>query len=277
VAATEDLTAGEIELPPAIRALRGFTQIPNAILWSRKLSPQAKIAYAILLSYAWARRHCFPGQERVAAHLGVTPRTVQRMFVELRDAGLVRWGKRGFPAHNFYEILEIPAAIAAAPDTTNMSGLGRPEATNLSPSDTTNLSHEEYAIEEDSVSPSPSEKGPATTQRRARKPEPEPTGVRTLIDAFAFEHEHVLGAKYLVEGPRDGKWAKKAIATHGLARALSAVTVYFQDKRSIMRLGADIPKFVQRIGTLAGMAPDVPPSKNAAALEAAIRNRRARS
>jgi len=45
---------------------RGFTQVPNHVLRSDKVSPGAKLAYAMLLSYAWQNDFCFPGQERLA-------------------------------------------------------------------------------------------------------------------------------------------------------------------------------------------------------------------
>ena len=35
-----------------------FTQVPNAVLKSEKLSPGAKLAYTMLPSYAWQNDHC---------------------------------------------------------------------------------------------------------------------------------------------------------------------------------------------------------------------------
>ena len=42
--------------------LHGFTQVPNFILTKNELSVGAKLAYAMLLKYAWADDACFPGQ-----------------------------------------------------------------------------------------------------------------------------------------------------------------------------------------------------------------------
>ena len=48
----------------------GFTQVPNHVLKSEKISPGAKLAYTMLLSYAWQNDYCFPGQERLAKDMG---------------------------------------------------------------------------------------------------------------------------------------------------------------------------------------------------------------
>ena len=46
--------------------LHGFTQVPNFILTKKELSVGAKLAYAMLLKYAWADDACFPGQVKLA-------------------------------------------------------------------------------------------------------------------------------------------------------------------------------------------------------------------
>ena len=38
----------------------GFTQVPNFILVSQKISVGAKLTYAMLLKYAWQNDYCFP-------------------------------------------------------------------------------------------------------------------------------------------------------------------------------------------------------------------------
>src|SRR5208282_6359323 len=40
---------------------KGFTQVPNFLLKSNKLSSGDKLAFAMLLSYAWQNDYCFPG------------------------------------------------------------------------------------------------------------------------------------------------------------------------------------------------------------------------
>ena len=56
---------------------KGFTQVPNHILDNGKLSPGAKLTYAMLLKYAWQNDYCFPGQERLAKDMGVSDRSVR--------------------------------------------------------------------------------------------------------------------------------------------------------------------------------------------------------
>src|ERR1700732_1948873 len=49
----------------------GFTQVPNFLLKAKNLSAGDKLAFAMLLSYAWQNDHCFPGQQRLAGGNGV--------------------------------------------------------------------------------------------------------------------------------------------------------------------------------------------------------------
>src|SRR5215208_2099219 len=56
---------------------KGYTQVPNHVLVSDRLSPGAKLTYAMLLKYAWQNDSCFPGQERLAKDMGVTDRSVR--------------------------------------------------------------------------------------------------------------------------------------------------------------------------------------------------------
>ena len=56
---------------------RGTLRIPNHVLVSDRLSPGAKMAYAMLLKYAWQNDYCFPDQERLARDMGVIDRSVQ--------------------------------------------------------------------------------------------------------------------------------------------------------------------------------------------------------
>jgi Helix-turn-helix domain len=60
-----------------VLSAKGFTQVPNHVLVSGKLSPGAKLTYAMLLKYAWQNDFCFPGQERLAKDMGVTDRSVR--------------------------------------------------------------------------------------------------------------------------------------------------------------------------------------------------------
>lgn len=83
---------------------RGFTQVPNHVLRSDKISPGAKLAYAMLLSYAWQNDFCFPGQDRLAKDMGAGVRSVVRYIQELEKEQFVAIKKRGQGRPNLYEL-----------------------------------------------------------------------------------------------------------------------------------------------------------------------------
>ena len=82
----------------------GFTQLPNFILRSPELSANAKTAYALLLSFAWHNNLCFPGQERLAEHMGTHVSTVSRAMTELEEFSLIEIERRGQGRTNYYTI-----------------------------------------------------------------------------------------------------------------------------------------------------------------------------
>jgi hypothetical protein len=75
----------------------GFTQVPNFLLKSKTLSAGDKLAFAMLLSYAWQNDHCFPGQKKLADDMGLgRPLKVPgRLLPEPKRCGLNgrRWFK----------------------------------------------------------------------------------------------------------------------------------------------------------------------------------------
>ena len=81
---------------------RGFTQVPNHILESSVLSPGAKLAYAMLLKYAWQHDYCFPGQTRLAKDMGITDRSVRTYLQELEANGVIGIKRRGMNKPNLY-------------------------------------------------------------------------------------------------------------------------------------------------------------------------------
>src|SRR5229473_5673810 len=83
---------------------KGFTQVPNHLLISEKLSPGAKLAYAMLLKYAWQNDYCFPGQVRLARDMGVTDRSVRTYLQELAAKQFFAIKQRGLGKHNLYEL-----------------------------------------------------------------------------------------------------------------------------------------------------------------------------
>lgn len=82
----------------------GFTQVPNFLLTSKAVSPGSKLAYAMLLRYAWQNDYCFPGQERLAEAMGVTRQSVITYLKELQKAGYIAIERRGQGKSNVYEL-----------------------------------------------------------------------------------------------------------------------------------------------------------------------------
>lgn len=87
-----------------ILTAKGFTQVPNHVLISARLSPGAKLTYAMLLKYAWQNDYCFPGQERLAKDMGVTDRSVRTYLQELEQERFVAIKQRGLGKPNLYEL-----------------------------------------------------------------------------------------------------------------------------------------------------------------------------
>src|SRR3984893_11006171 len=67
-----------------VLTVKGFTQVPNHVLVSDRLSPGAKLTYAMLLKYAWQNDCCFPGQERLAVDMGVSRQSANTYVQELQ-------------------------------------------------------------------------------------------------------------------------------------------------------------------------------------------------
>ena len=97
---------------------RGFTQVPNHILYNGKLSPGAKLTYAMLLKYAWQNDYCFPGQETLAKDMGVSDRSVRTYLQELEKADFVTIKQRGLGKVNLYE-LNLTVSGPSAADRKN--------------------------------------------------------------------------------------------------------------------------------------------------------------
>lgn len=84
--------------------LGGYTRIPNAVIASKRLSDSAKMAYAILLSYAWNNDHCFPGQVAMGERWGKSDRSVRKALKELEEAGYLNVTRQGLGRPNLYEL-----------------------------------------------------------------------------------------------------------------------------------------------------------------------------
>src|SRR4029077_9451955 len=106
----------------------GFTQVPNFLLRSTKLSAGDKMTFAMLLSYAWQNDYCFPGQRRLAEDLGLDERSVRRHLKALQTNGLLAIRQRGQGKTNIYELHLKPVRRHAGFGRTKMSGLARTQS-----------------------------------------------------------------------------------------------------------------------------------------------------
>lgn len=85
----------------------GFTQLPNFVLRDKELSAWARLAYAVLLSYAWQEGSCFPGQQRMADDLGITVQYLRKALSELKERNYIDWKRQGLTKPNVYYILSL--------------------------------------------------------------------------------------------------------------------------------------------------------------------------
>src|ERR1700674_486992 len=74
---------------------RGFTMVPNFLLDSNAVSPGAKLAYALLLRYAWQNDYCYPSQELVAQNMGVSSSSLITYLKEVQKVGWITVERRG--------------------------------------------------------------------------------------------------------------------------------------------------------------------------------------
>jgi DNA-binding transcriptional regulator LsrR (DeoR family) len=64
----------------------------------------AKVAYSMFLHFAWNNDSCFPGQDRLAQHMGMSVSRVNEYIKELEAAGLVDITRRGQGKTNLYRV-----------------------------------------------------------------------------------------------------------------------------------------------------------------------------
>jgi hypothetical protein len=89
---------------------RGFVQLPKAVLYSRHLSRDAKLLYAVLLGYAWQEQRCFPGYQRLCADLDASENAVRMWMRELEAAHLISQRRRGQGRTNLYLFHDLRTA-----------------------------------------------------------------------------------------------------------------------------------------------------------------------
>lgn len=98
-------TKRNIEIIGADPATRfGFTMVPNFLLTNKALSVGAKLAYAMLLKYAWSDDACYPGQQKLADDMGAGERSIRTYLKELEDERLLEVTQRGLGKTNLYRL-----------------------------------------------------------------------------------------------------------------------------------------------------------------------------
>ena len=88
----------------------GFTQVPNVILRHPALNAGEKLAYTILLSYAWEKDSCFPGQDRLAEDMGVSRASANTYVKGLAKKKFIEIKRRGQGRSNLY-VLNLKAKV----------------------------------------------------------------------------------------------------------------------------------------------------------------------
>ncbi len=87
----------------------GFTQVPNFVLTNPDLTPGEKLAYAMLLKYAWQEDACFPGQNTLATDMGVALRSANSYVKGLEKLDLLEIKRRGLGKTNVYRLhIRVP-------------------------------------------------------------------------------------------------------------------------------------------------------------------------
>ena len=105
IGAALEQTRRNIEIIGADPATRhGFTMVPNFLLTNKSLTVGAKLAYAMLLKYAWSNDACYPGQQKLAEDMGSGERSVRTYLKELEDEGLLEVTQRGLGKTNLYRL-----------------------------------------------------------------------------------------------------------------------------------------------------------------------------
>jgi hypothetical protein len=107
--------------------LHGFTQVPNFVLTQKELSVGAKLAYAMLLKYAWGDQACYPGQLKLAEDMGAAERSVRTYLKELETVGILEIRQRGLGKTNLYRLhLTVPkTGNRRQPSPANFAGQHR--------------------------------------------------------------------------------------------------------------------------------------------------------
>lgn len=107
----------------------GFAALPYVVLRDTRLSTGARLAYAVLLSYAWQEEACFAGQQKMARDMGVSERHLRRYLQELEEAAYVRIKRQGLNRPNLYYILDVRTKLKRKRAKADRTLVSDPERT----------------------------------------------------------------------------------------------------------------------------------------------------
>ena len=92
----------------------GFAAFPYVVLRDTSLSAGARLAYAVLLMYAWQEGACFAGQATMAKDVGVGERQLRNYLKQLEDHRYIRIQRQGLNRPNLYYILDVKTKLKKA-------------------------------------------------------------------------------------------------------------------------------------------------------------------
>jgi len=90
----------------------GFAALPYMVLRDTRLSVGARLAYAVLLMYAWQDGATFAGQQKMANDIGVSERQLRDYLKDLQSRGYIRIKRQGLNKPNLYYILDVKTKLA---------------------------------------------------------------------------------------------------------------------------------------------------------------------
>lgn len=216
----------------SLRGLQGFTQVPNVVLKHQAISFGAKVAFGVLLSYAWADDFCFPAQDRLAKDLDCSVRQVQRLLKELKDHSFIDWKQQGLNRPNVYYLLPMNRWTRLKPaehqDTTDLSrpdttAMTPPDATDRSPQDTTNSSPKEDSRKNTHTVVNRSANDHRSPVRPSAEPNARRISDRVLRATYRLTDDQIGRVHWLVKKQADVLGAVERNHRHYVKRAAEAV------------------------------------------------------
>jgi hypothetical protein len=135
---------------------QGFAQMWHVIGDDSALSDGAYRLLAKYMKYAQGKGSCYPGLAKMAKEMGRTTRTIMRWNNELSDLGYIKRVQR-----------KDDTAVTVVLDITQNVRLQQAAEEEMSQTSVTSVSPKEEQVPSNTISSSPSEKKPVTTERVA--------------------------------------------------------------------------------------------------------------